>query len=322
MPAGTVWSATVVALVVFAVLGSGGMRDSAEGMPLGWQRSVAMAVTGALDRVVNLVSLNRPYDWAAQHLGRIQDDKDFRFPTTTTVDAAEVTVAAGATTTTTTLPPLRTPTAEAPLRVVVAGDSTASSLGNRLKAAVQSDPTLSVDNQAKVSTGLTRSDYFNWGARAKQLFDESHPDVMIFMVGANDTQAVVAPDGSVVAPYGTSEWTEAYRSQVAGIMDLAHDGPRRLLWVGEPAVGNPKVNTTVQRVNSIVQEEAAKRPWVSYFDMAKVVAGPGGSFSEYVTLPGGKIVRCFAGDSVHLSMQCLDYSMQSLVPAVKALSQA
>lgn len=323
MPADAVWRSTAVAVVVLAVLGSGGMRDSAEGMPLGWQRSVAMTVTGALDRVVNLLSLNRPYDWAAERLGRIQADKDFRFPVTSTSVAPDgATAEAGPSSTTTTLPALRTPTPAAPWRVVIAGDSTADSLGNRLKAAVQDVPTLAVDNEAKVSTGLTRSDYFNWGARAKQLLDEGHPDVMIFMVGANDTQAVLQPDGKVVAGYGTPEWTDAYRTQVAGIMDLAHDGPRRMIWIGEPTVGNPKVNTTVQRVNAIVQEEAAKRPWVTYFDMAAVVAGPGGRFNEYITLPGGKTVRCFAGDSVHLSMACLDYSMQKLVPAIEGLPKA
>lgn len=320
MSSTSVWHATVLALVLFAVLGSGAMRDSAEGMPLGWQRNVAMVVTGAVDRVVNLLSLNRPYDWAADRLGRTQADRDFRFPVASG-DPSTAGKGSSAPTTTTTLPALRTPTAEAPLRVVVAGDSTANSLGSRLKVAADSDPTLSIDVQGKVATGLTRSDYFNWGARAKQLFDEDRPDVMVFMVGANDTQAVLDPDGTVVAQYGTPEWIEAYRRQVAGIMDLAHDGPRRLLWVGQPVVGNAKVNVTAQRVNRIVREEAATRPWVQYFDMASVVAGPGGKFSEYVTLPGGKVVRCFAGDSVHLSMQCLDHSMQQLVPALTALYQ-
>ena len=59
MSATTAWKSYLVALVVFAVLGSGGLRESAEGMPLGWPRDVAMALTGALDRAVNLVSLNR-----------------------------------------------------------------------------------------------------------------------------------------------------------------------------------------------------------------------------------------------------------------------
>ncbi len=312
MSATTAWKSYLVALVVFAVLGSGGLRESAEGMPLGWPRDVAMALTGGLDRAVNLVSLNRPYDWAAERLGRTQADEDFEFPVPTTAPA-------DTTATTTTLPPLRTPTAADPLKVVVAGDSTAIGVGDRLKVAVDDDPTLAVDVQGKVATGLTRSDYFNWGARTKELMETLSPDVVVFMVGANDTQAVMAPDGTVVARYGTPGWADAYRRQVAGIMDLAHDGSRRLLWIGQPRVGNAKINATLSQVNDIIQEEAAGRPWVTYFDLASVVAGPGGSFSEYVTFPDGQTVHCFAGDGVHLSMKCLDRSMSELVPALREL---
>ena len=44
-PRPTVWKGTVVALVVFVVLASGNMVSSARGMPLGWQRTVAVAVS-------------------------------------------------------------------------------------------------------------------------------------------------------------------------------------------------------------------------------------------------------------------------------------
>jgi len=294
----------LVALGVFVVLGSASLHDSAEGMAIGWQRDVAMTATGALDRVVNLLSLNRPYDWASEQLGRNQVDEDFEFPVPSTV----------ASPTTTTLPALRVPTAGQPLKVVVAGDSTAIGVGDRLKVAVDDDPTLAVDVQGKVATGLTRSDYFNWGGRTKELLSTLQPDVLLFMVGANDSQSVLAPDGTVVATYGTPEWIEAYRRQVAGIMDLAHEGSRRVFWVGQPKVGNTKVN-------AIIEEEASSRPWVSYFDLATVVAGKDGSFSEYVTFPDGQTVHCFAGDGVHLSMQCLDRSMSQLVPALQALYQ-
>ena len=309
MSADSAWKGTIVAVAVFTVLASGGMVESAEGMPLGWQRTVAVGLAGGLDRVVNLLSLNRPYDWASEQLGRTQDDADFEFP------AEEVATSP----TTTTLPALRTPTADAPLRLVVAGDSTANGVGERLKVAAGDDPTIGVDVQGKVATGLTRSDYFNWGARTQQLVEELDPDVMVFMVGANDSQAVLEPDGTVVAQYGTPEWTEAYRRRGAGIMDLVHDGPRRLVWVGQPHVGDPDVQKTVALVNQIIQDEAAKRPWVTYFDLAKVVGNADGSFSEYVTFADGKTVKCYAGDGVHLSLQCLDRSMEQLLPAVYAL---
>jgi hypothetical protein len=316
MPAPTVWKGTVIALAIFVVLASGDMVTSAKGMPLGWQRNVAVAATGAVDRVVNLFSLNRPYDWAAEQLGRSQGGGDFEFPTTTTVpDGA----GAEATTTTTTIPPLRVPTAEEPLQVVVAGDSTAKSLGDALIGRTTDVAELSFTNDGRVSTGLARSDYFNWGARMQEIIATESPEVVVFMVGANDGQSILEGDGTVVAQFGTPEWTEAYRQRVAGIMDLAAGDGRRLVWVGEPNVGTGNVQEAVTIGNQLAQEEAASRPWVTYVDVAAMLAGPDGGFSEYLTLPDGSTVRCYSGDGVHLSVKCLDRVMDDLVPTLTGL---
>ncbi len=315
MSADAVWKGTVVSLVVFVVLASGNMVTSARGMPLGWQRDVAMGAAGAIDRVANFFSLNRPYDWAAEQLGIDQNDEDFEFPTET----VEVTDDPQASTTTTTLPPVRVPTAAAPLRVVVAGDSTAKSLGDTLIAETSGLPELTLTNEGKVSTGLARSDYFNWGARMQEIVTQDDPEVVVFMVGANDGQSILEGDGTVVAQFGSPEWTEEYRRRVAGIMDLAKGGSRRLIWVGEPNVGTGNVQQAVALGNQLAEEEAAKRPWVTYFDLAALVAGPDGGFAEYITLPDGSTARCFAGDGVHLSVKCLDRVMDELVPTLTGL---
>ena len=309
-PADEVWKGYLIALAVFVFLASGNMVASAEGMPIGWQRNVALTAANSVDRISNLLSLNRPYDWAAGQLGLQQANADFDFAATSTTTVP--------TAVSTTLPPLRVPTAAAPLKVAVAGDSTALNLGDRLKVAAGTDQPLDIDVDGKVSTGLARSDYFNWGARLKEIIGQSKPELVVFMVGANDAQSILDPDGTIVAQYGTDTWNDAYRQRVAGIMDLAHSGPRRMMWVGQPKVGNAKVEGAVEAINSIAREEAAKRPWVSYFDMAELVAGPDGNFAEYVTLPGGRQTRCFSSDDVHLSMSCLDYSMESLVPDDRA----
>ena len=319
MSADSVWKGTLLSLAVFVVLASGNMVTSARGMPLGWQRDVAMGVAGAVDRVANFFSLNRPYDWAAEELGIDQNDADFEFPEETDLDVAGDPQAS---TTTTTIPPVRVPTAAAPLRVVVAGDSTAKSLGDTLIAETSGMPELALTNEGKVSTGLARSDYFNWGARMQEIVTQDDPEVVVFMVGANDGQSILEGDGTVVAQFGTPEWTEEYRRRVAGIMDLAKGGARRLIWVGEPNVGTGNVQKAVTLGNQLAEEEAAKRPWVSYFDLAALVAGPDGGFSEYITLPDGSTARCFAGDGVHLSVKCLDRVMGELVPTLTGLYAA
>lgn len=314
MPADTLWRGTVVALVVFTVLASGNMVRSAEGMPLGWQRSVAVAVTGAVDRFANFFSLNRPYDWAAERLGVDQSNGDFEFPTLTST-----TVPVGATTTTTTLPDVRVPTADAPLRLVVAGDSTAKSLGEAFKASVGDRPELDVAIEGKVSTGLARSDYFNWGARVAEIVEVDDPDVVLFMVGANDGQSIIDGDGTIVALWEDPDWVDEYRRRVAGIMDLTHGGARRLIWIGEPNVGTGNVQRAIEIGNTAAREEAESRPWVTYFDVAALVAGPDGEFAEFVTLPDGSSARCYASDGIHLSVKCLAMVIDELVPVVTGL---
>lgn len=309
-PADTVWKGTVVALVVFVVLASGNMVDSARGMPLGWQRNVAMTVSGAVDRVANFFSLNRPYDWAAAQLGIDGSHEDFEFP--------EAPPAPAPSATTTTLPPMRVPTAAEPLRVVVAGDSTAKSLGDALIAATEGAP-LAITNEGTVSTGLARSDYFNWGAELSDIVTGQSPELVVFMVGANDGQSILNSDGTVVAQFGSPEWEAAYRERVAGIMDLAGGDGRRMVWVGEPNVGTGNVQKAVEIGNRLASEEAARRPWVTYFDVADLLAGPDGGFAEYMTMPDGSTVRCYAGDGVHLSMKCLDVVIDELVPSITGL---
>ncbi len=312
LPAPTVWKGLVVALVVFVVLASGNMVTSARGMPLGWQRSVAVAAAGAVDRIANLLSLNRPYDWAAEHLGIDQGDEDFEFPEAPAVDESP-------TATTTTLPPVRVPTAASPLQLVVAGDSTAKALGNALIGATSDVPEVSITNEGTVSTGLARSDYFNWGAKMAELVEGTSPEVVVFMVGANDGQSILEGDGTVVAQFGTPEWEAAYRERVEGIMDLTAGDGRRMVWVGEPNVGTGNVQQAVEIGNRLAQEAAATRPWVTYVDVAGLLAGPDGGFSEYVTLPDGSTARCYAGDGVHLSVKCLDVVMDELVPTITGL---
>ena len=145
---------------------------------------------------------------------------------------------------------MRVPTAEDPLRVVVAGDSTAKSLGDALIGATGDTPELSITNEGKVSTGLARSDYFNWGAGWPRSSRSTDPEVVVFMVGANDGQSILEGDGTVVAQFDTPEWTEAYRRRVAGIMDLAEGDGRRMVWVGEPNVGTGNVQQAVEIGNA------------------------------------------------------------------------
>ena len=102
----------------------------------------------------------------------------------------------GTPTTTTTLPPLDYhPTPATPLKVLIVGDSVGLDLGQPLvnTLAAYGDVTTYLDG--RIDTGLTRPDYFNWPAELQIDLTNQQPNLVVVMIGANDPQGLVTPDG-------------------------------------------------------------------------------------------------------------------------------
>ena len=119
VPYQSAWLSYVVALVLFVFLTSGNMVRSVRAMDIGPVRTITLPVVQGIDRVSNLLSLNRPADALGSALGRAVDDPadqpvDFDASSTDRED---------------TTPPLREVTAQVPLEVHVAGDSMGQTLG-------------------------------------------------------------------------------------------------------------------------------------------------------------------------------------------------
>jgi hypothetical protein len=90
------------------------------------------------------------------------------------------------------------------------------------------------------------------------------------------------------------------------MMDVLDNGKRKIVWIGEPKVGVAKLDATLQKINQIVQEEVALRPWVSYVETSSLLAGPNGEYVDYFTPKGGAAIKCRAGDRVHLTTGCVE----------------
>lgn len=296
MRANTAWKAGLVALVSFCLLASGSLVKSASGQDEGAGRTVALGIAKGIDRVSNLLSLNRPLDWINSALDRPDTEPDVKFPPTTLLP-----VAAG-TTTTTVAPP--TISAARPLQVKLFGDSQGEALGAMLQRATAKDPLVHATYDTKISTGLARPDYYNWPARIVSDLEQQNVDVAVLHWGANDDQALRDANGKLVAETGTPEWDAEYRRRIAGVMDLLHRDPRRVVWIGQPTTRDPVRNAQMQKINEMAKAEAALRPWVTYVDTTQLLDGPGGTYVDYLTPPGGQPIRCRQGDGIHLTFDC------------------
>ena len=91
--------------------------------------------------------------------------------------------------TTTTLPvrKCRAPLTDAdPLRVWVGGDSLAGSLGPALGTIAGATGVVQPYFDSRVSSGLTNPTFFNWPTHAEKEMARLNPEIVVFIIGAND----------------------------------------------------------------------------------------------------------------------------------------
>jgi hypothetical protein len=203
-------------------------------------------------------------------------------------------------TTPTTVPPNpKDPTAANPLRVLIVGDSIGIDLGDALQPNLAGTGVVSAALDGRVSTGLTRPDYFNWPAELTADLKTQNPQVVVVMIGANDAQDFLGPPD---VPYTSPEWNTLYSQRVAQFMQIAGSGGATVVWVGMPPMQNPGLNAQMSDVNAVVQQQAVKaHPPVIYLSTDHTLGTAQGGYTAFVTNGAGQVVNVRTPDGTHMT---------------------
>ena len=322
----------LIGLVLGALLNADSLVAQAERKPFGWSRDVSLMVWRPVQDVSHFLSLNRPRQWVDDLTGRSAsrpgDGFEFPPPADGGDAAAPTTVPSGdpATTTssstTTTAPPepeLRTPTADAPLRVWVGGDSMSQVFGQSLVAFVGETDLMTSTLDYRISTGLTRPDVHNWPAHLASEIERLDPEALVIMFGANDAQGIVTGDGDVYQPLEQG-WVDEYRRRVAGTMDLLRDpdGSRIVYWVGQPSMRSANFSQRMAGLNAIYRDEAESRPWVRYVDSFALFSNSAGQYEAFLPGLDGRVQDLRQGDGIHLSRPGGDLLARRVLDLIEA----
>ncbi len=304
----------VVAVVIGLLLDAPGLHKSAVNQPEGWQRSVAVELTGKLDRISHAVYLDRPRAELKSALGRAQDDRidtSIDIPTVAASTSVAHEPRPGASTAaggeTATLPPAKLSFSPAhPLRLWIAGDSLVISPGYALLRAVDHARSIksvgAIDGQ--IATGLERPDVYNWFTAIRDKLKELEPSVVVLSFGANDDKGYMTglPTGVTVADFGDPAWEHEYARRVAGVLDLISRTGAYTVWIGLPFTRDPGQSARFERINAIVGREVVKRPNTAAFVQTDLLmAGRTGGFAQYLRLNNGETIDARAPDGVHFS---------------------
>ena len=190
-------------------------------------------------------------------------------------------------------------TAAKPLRLYIAGDSMDQVFGSSLVNLSEATGLVKAKNDYKVSSGLSRPDFFDWPQRLVDQIVDYRPDAVAVLFGANDGQDVYY-EGKVLK-VGTKAWQEVYARRVGEAMDILTKGGRRVYWVGNPIMKDFGYRERIAMMNHIYEAEANKHPGVTFVSTWKLMSDDKGSYNEYLKGAGGDSILMRAPDGIHLT---------------------
>ncbi len=303
-----------LALLLAALLQAEGLRKQAEIQPSGFQRGVALRVTKPLVSFSRALHLTTPRHELQVAIGRADEDRIDR--------QVHLNLPPPATT-----PPLNQPkphkpptqvkplfTAAHPLRVWVAGDSLAQVPGDALERIGGALDVVGVES--RLSTGLARTDLYNWFTRIQQVPRQLHPDVVVFSFGADDAHDYMG--GAHVGPFGSPSWVAEYRRRVDGVTrELNADGIH-VVWLGLPIPDGPGFKKSFPVVNAILEDVAhSHAKAASYVDTWHRLDDFHGRYAQYLRVDG-KLTQIRASDGVHYTQAGGDLVAAQVVAQLRA----
>ena len=199
------------------------------------------------------------------------------------------------------------PSAAAPARILVVGDSDAAAFGPYLQGLLDATGVAATTVDYEVSSGLARPDFFDWPAHLRATLPAADPDIVVVTFGGNDAQGMSTPDGSNPFewndPVAAKEtWLPEYTRRVGEVMDLVAAEGRTVVWVGIPNDDSPEVTARLAVQDEAVRAALAAHPQVRFVDTWTRFSSGNGGWAEYVVDPRdgqGKDVR--ADDGFHLN---------------------
>jgi hypothetical protein len=313
MAAGHVVLVMFIAFAVGTLLNADKLMNTAEALPLGTtKRAVAVALMSPVHWFADHLGITEPHRLMEQALGKstkhVKDAFSEFTPPSTTTPAPVATKSSphsrGTTRPTAKPKPLLItrfhPSAKRPLRIYVAGDSLSFEYGLAMGRLAASHPYLQMEGSVDyhVATGLARPDVFNWPQELQSQVQARKPDVVVFMVGSNDDQALQQPNGKTYRPYELG-WSYEYSRRAAAVMDqLNHDGVF-VIWVGIPVIQNPQRSQGYLLMDSLVNTQASVRPNVRFINPYHLFADKNGNYQEYFPDPSGTLQKMRADDGIH-----------------------
>jgi len=181
-------------------------------------------------------------------------------------------------------------------KILIVGDYLASGLAWGLDQALAKETKLEVVERTDDSSGLVRSDDFDWNQKILGILNEESPDVVVVAVGANDRQEM--REGEERFPVGSEKWEEIYSQRVAGLVDTLKIYGRPFFWVSLPPLRGTEATADMAYVNGL-DKPAVEKAGGYYVDVWNGFTNASGQFITSGPDIDGQVKALRTGDGVN-----------------------
>jgi hypothetical protein len=183
--------------------------------------------------------------------------------------------------------------------VVVLGDSLADQLAQGLADAYfEERPEIAIIKKTRGSSGLVRSDFYDWPAQIPGLLENEKAHAIVVMLGTNDRQALRDEKGAY--EIRSDRWRELYAARVDAMIDAAKAKGVPVIVVGQPAMMLPRLHADMPYINEILRERATAKS-VLYVDVWDGFVNESDQFITMGPALDGQIRRLRIADGVHFT---------------------
>ena len=192
-----------------------------------------------------------------------------------------------------------------PYRFLLVGDSSmavSGGFGDILEQKLISYADTFVVRDGKVSSGLSRPDYFNWNTQAAADVAAHAPNIAVVMIGDNDAQgfSIFADGKKQDIAYGTARWDEEYQKRVRDFASIFTSRDIIVYWVGLPAMRDPGFAARIEHVNELQMKALMGDGLVKFISGQDLMAGKN-KYEPFMPDEQGIMRATRNADGIHLS---------------------
>jgi len=193
-----------------------------------------------------------------------------------------------------------------PYRILLVGDSfvaVAGGFGDIAEQKLIGFSDVAILRQGKVSSGLSRPDFYDWHQAAKSTMAEFKPNVAIIMMGTNDAQSfeIMENQKKQVIDFGTAEWDRRYQSRAELFIKEFTDNGSIVYWIGLPVMRSEVYDAKIKRLSKLQEAAVKNNPQAKYISSAELMSDGQTAYQPFMPDPKGVMRATRNPDGIHLS---------------------